>query len=93
MVELSAELEVANLPAALEAKVILKEDWEVPEVLLLLRAAAAAAVEVAWEAVAVSRVLQASLLPGVAVMVPKVCLPVSPALQASLLATAYKTTY
>jgi hypothetical protein len=96
MVELSVELEVANHPAALVARVILEvleEDWEVPEVLLLLRAAAAALVEVAGAAVEVSRVPQASLLLAVAVTAAKVCLPVSPALQASLLATAYKGTH
>jgi hypothetical protein len=91
MVELSVDLEVVNHPAALVARAILEEDWEVPEVRLLLRAAAA--VEVAGAAVVVSQVPQASLLLAVAVTAAKVCLPVSPVLQASLLATAYKATY
>jgi hypothetical protein len=92
MVELSVELEVANHPAAQIARVVLEEDWEVPEVRLLLKAAVAA-LEVAGAAVAVSQVPQASLLLAVAVTAAKVCLPVSPALQASRLAAAYNATY
>jgi hypothetical protein len=93
MVGLSVGLEVANHPASLVAKVILEEDWEVLEVHLLLRAAAAASVEVVGAAVAVSQVPQASLLLAVVVTAAKVCLPVSPALQVNRLVTAYKATY
>lgn len=90
--ELSVELEVANHPAALRARVILEEDWEDPEVHLLLKAAVAA-LEVAGAAVAVNQVPQASLLLAVAATAAKVYLPVSPALQASRLAAAYKAIY
>jgi hypothetical protein len=50
-------------------------------------------VEVAGAAVAVSQAPQASLLLAAAVTAAKVCPPVSPALQASRLAAAYKSTY